>query len=66
MQETITQTAGTYKSTISFVSDNGYGTPEYRVKVTYNSGENMAFLKGYKTLNAAKAAAKRELHKIAA
>lgn len=60
------QTNGSYESTISFIKENGYGESEYRVKVTYNYGEKVAFLKSFETLKSAERAAKRELKKVAA
>lgn len=62
--EQIKNTVGSYESTITFIESNGYGEKEYRVKVTFNSGENMSFLKGYSTLKQAQRAATRELNKV--
>ena len=60
----ITTTQGSYESTVSFVSDNGYGEQEYRVKVTYNHGESVSLLKSYKSFKTASNAAKRELARL--
>ena len=62
--EQIKNTVGSYESTITFIESNGYGENEYRVKVAFNNGENMSFLKGYSTLKQAHRAAARELKKV--
>lgn len=62
--DTITNKKGSYKSTIVFIASNGYGEPEYRVKVTYNNGENVSLLKSYKSFKAAEKAAKKEVEKL--
>ena len=62
--DNVTNTQGSYESTVSFIACNGYGEPEYRVKVTYNNGENVSLLKSYKNFNTASNAAKRELARL--
>ena len=60
----IKNTKGSYESTITFIKENGWGESEYRVKVTFNNGENVSFLKSYDSLNKATKSARRELNKI--
>ena len=60
----IKNTKGTYQSTITFIKENGWGESEYRVKVTFNNGENVSFFKSYDSLNKAIKSASRELNKI--
>lgn len=62
--DSVTNTQGSHESTVSFIARNGYGEPEYRVKVTYNHGENVSLLKSYKNLKTASNAAKRELARL--
>ena len=62
--DTITNKKGSYESTIVFIASNGYGEPEYRVKVTYNNGENVSLLKSYKSFKSADKAAKKELERL--
>lgn len=63
---TKTLTQDSYEATITFISENGYGEPEYRVKVTFNKGENLAFLKSYNSQKAAERALSREFKRVAA
>ena len=53
--------SGSYEATVTEINIDG---KEYRVKVTYNNGDNMAFLKTYSNEKTAIRAAKRELAKI--
>lgn len=62
--DSVTNTQGSYESTVSFIAHNGYGEPEYRVKVTYNHGESVSLLKSYKNFKTASNAAKRELSRL--
>jgi len=57
-------TQGSYQSTVTSIESNGYGDSEYRVKVTYNNGLNVSFLRSYDKEATAHRAAKRELAKI--
>ena len=57
---TTTATNKSYKSTVTYLTNQEV----YRVKVTYNNGDNVAFLGSFDTEKAAIKAAKRELKKI--
>jgi len=62
--DSVTNTQGSYESTVSFIACNGYGEPECRVKVTYNHGENVSLLKSYKNFKTASNSAKREMARL--
>ncbi len=53
-------TQGSYEATVTFLPSQD----TYRVKVTYNYGDKVAFLRNYDTQKAADRAAKRELLKV--